>query len=77
MAKPSVPVSERALLARINRHLAPAAVLKKAKGARARAELGDFYLLDLRRNVPCRPRVKLEAYGRELGVLAPYERLCE
>src|SRR4029077_4905862 len=46
-----VPLSERALVQRINRKLATQdEVLKKTRGARAIQELGDYYILDLRAN---------------------------
>jgi hypothetical protein len=71
-----VPVTERALLVRVNRKLTKEGQerLKAAKG-KARETLGDYYLLDLRRNEVKAPHVQLEPYARELGVLEPYEAL--
>ncbi len=76
-AKVCVPVAEKALLMRINRKLAKEGRLqvKKLRGELARTELGDFYLLDLNRNAIKATHLDLEAYARELGVLAPYEAL--
>ena len=37
--------------------------------------LGDYYLIDTRRNWVSRTHVDLEKLGRELEVLQPWERL--
>jgi hypothetical protein len=75
-----VPVTMRALIARINRKLTGDDMqLKKTKGVRARIDLGDYYVLNTRYNAimyhykDCDP----EELGRELGVIKPYERLDE
>ena len=69
-------VSERALLARVNRSLADSyEMVKKARGAYARQQLGEFYLLDYNRNAIMRQDLDLEDYARELKVLQPYEKL--
>jgi len=70
----TVPVSLRALIARINRKLrADDQMLKATRGERARGDLGDFYLLDFNRNIIRDQRVDPEELGRELGVLKPWE----
>ncbi len=84
-AREPYPVSMRALTQRINRRLKRQdQVLKAARGARARVELGDYYIRDSR--VPyfevgdswfIRGHVDPEALGRELGVLQPYEALVD
>lgn len=70
-------VSRRALEARIRRAIRRGSEgkvdLKRTRGARARADLGEYYTLDVRRNVILSMRVDLERLGRDLGVLAPYE----
>jgi hypothetical protein len=69
-----VPVTVRALIARINRKLAPDLQLKIARG-RARVDVGDYYVVNTRINgvmqryKDCDP----EELGRELDVLKGYE----
>lgn len=73
-----VPVSERALVQRVNRKLAPEReVVKKARGQRMQMEAGTFYRIDLQRNFLVESDVDLEALGRDLGVLNPWESLEE
>jgi hypothetical protein len=77
-----VPVSERALIQRINRKFRsedgpPARELKKTKGARAKQELGYFYVLNTERNFIDEHHVDPEALGRELGVVSESEEWCE
>lgn len=76
-ARQAVPVSLRALVARINRKLAPDEMLKATRGERWRDELGDFYLVDLDANAVMAKHVDPESYGRKLGVLKAWERLQE
>jgi hypothetical protein len=67
-------ISLNALIARINRRLRPRnRLLRKSRGAQARAALGDYHLIDF--NVPVRPPVPvdIEALGRDLGVLTADE----
>ena len=71
-----VLVSRRALIQRLNRALAEAnLVLKKTKGSRMKKQLGDYYLIDLRRNALVDKDVNLETLGRKHAVLAAWERL--
>jgi hypothetical protein len=77
-----VPVTKRALIQRINRKLevtkgrdSIAARVKATRGGRAQTDLGDYYLLDAERGAVLDHHLDLEAYGRELGVLAAWERL--
>jgi hypothetical protein len=87
-ARQLVPVSERALVQRINRALAkehgkvgspPFArvQLKKTKGARALFDLGEYYEVDVSRNFIREHHVDIEAAGRELKCLEPWEKLVE
>jgi hypothetical protein len=76
----SVPVTMRALIARINRKLRPDDMtLKIARSRRARLDLGEFYVLNARLNAivyhykHCDP----EELGRELGVLKKWEKVHE
>lgn len=72
-----VLISERALIARINRKLRhdeeDHLVLKKTRGDRALLDLGYFYLLNWHGNYINAHHVNIEALGRELGVLAEWE----
>ena len=76
MTKPTkTPVSERALLLRINRRLKSdlEAVKKTRGGPRRFSDLGDYYWVDYRRNFMLNHHLDLEAVGREMGVLAEWE----
>ena len=69
-------VSERALMARVNRSLVDShEIVKKARGTYARQQLGEFYLLDFNRNAIMRQDLDLEDFAREIKVLLPYEKL--
>ena len=76
-SKTGVPVTARALIQRINRALADnGEILKAPRGAQALQELGDYYILDTKRNCVTRKDVDIEAVGRTLGVLKAYEALA-
>jgi hypothetical protein len=78
VAKQKVPVSERALIQRINRKLLDDdQVVKSARGSRAEQELGAFYVIDFRHNCIVKKDVALRALGRKLGALRSYEYLVE
>jgi hypothetical protein len=70
-----VPVTTRALTQRINRKLRDDdRMVKPSRGERARADLGDFYVLDFKKNAVLQKNIDLGALGRELGALQPFER---
>ena len=70
----STTVTTRALIARINRKLKPDfEVLRKARGASAEADVGEYFVVDLRFNAIVDKHVDPESYGRELGVLKDFE----
>ncbi len=77
--KQLVTVSERALLARVNRQL-----LKKSQqllrcppnNINAMRELGRFYIVNLHGSVECQHQ-DLEDIAKDLGVIKPYEKLAE
>lgn len=71
-----VPVSERALLARINRRLAAKgqAVKKCREQSRWHKDLGSHYLVDVRANLIAATDVDLGDTAKELGLLKPYEQ---
>jgi len=77
MAKTLAPVSERALIGRINRRLGRdyKKLFKSRPGSRLEANVGRFYVVDVWRNTVVDTHVDLESYGRELGVLAEWEQL--
>lgn len=70
-------VLRRALEARVSRVLAKQdRILRKCKPtAHAFHELGEYYLVDLNRNVIVQKHVDLEALARKLGALHAYEVL--
>lgn len=73
-----VPVTPRALAQRINRKLKEKDQgLKATRGDRWRHELGDYYIVDVSANAIVRKDVNLEKFGRQLGVLQPFEELKE
>ncbi len=70
------PVSLPALTARINRKLAKEGQqLKKTRGGRAMLDLGQYHIVDLNRNFIAHSHCDPETVGRELEVLAPWEKL--
>jgi hypothetical protein len=70
-------VSCRALIQRLNRVLTKdGLLLKKTKGTRAQKQLGDYFLIDVKRNFVAEMRVDLERLGRKRGVLAAWEKVC-
>ena len=74
--EPTIPVTERALIQRINRKLRKdAEIMKVARGARAESNLGRYYTIDLHRNYLLHDHLDLETVGRELGVLAEFEHM--
>ena len=70
-----VPVSERALTQRINRRLAEKeeTLRKCSEKSKWWNDLGDYYIVDLRTNGMIARHVDIEALGRDLGCLKPWE----
>jgi len=78
MAQSKIPVSTRALIARINRKLAADDMqLKVAKGERMRQAVGDYYVINTRINAVMHHYKNCDPadLARELGVLRGYERV--
>lgn len=77
MAKGKVVVSERALLARLNRKLAHEGLqIKKCRmNSRFYHDLGDYYIIDIRLNFIKSKDVDLKRLGKSENVLAGYEEL--
>ena len=73
-----IPVTERALIARINRKLQrEGEALKALRGGLARRDLGEFYVLGAEKNRIVKTHVSPETLGRELDALAPWEAVVE
>jgi hypothetical protein len=73
-----IPVSERALVARINRKLAQQGEkVCKSRTAWNYVSVGDYYVIDVNRNVTAGVAVDPESLAKELGVLKRYESLAE
>jgi hypothetical protein len=71
-----VPVTERALIQRVNRKLwHDDEMVKTSRGARAELDLGRHYIVNWRINGLTHRNIDLEDWGRELGVLRDYEEL--
>lgn len=70
-------VSERAVIQRINRKLRPdLQMLRKARGVRAVYDVGQFCVVDLRRNLVLHTHVDVEDLAHELEVLKPWEEVA-
>jgi hypothetical protein len=71
-----VPVSERAVIARINRALARQDMkLKTARSQRMQIDVGDWYVINTRLNGVVQPykHMPLEDIARDVGVLKDWE----
>jgi hypothetical protein len=77
MAKSTkAPVTERAIIQRINRALAPRdMVLKTARSTRMRLDVGYWYVVNTRINGIVQPykHMHLEDIARDVGVLKDWE----
>jgi hypothetical protein len=72
------PITARALIQRINRKLAAKGEkLMATRGARAKSDLGDFFILDTSLNLISEKEVSLPQLAEELNVIKPYEILAE
>jgi hypothetical protein len=71
-------VTVRSVIQRINRRLKPdLEMLKITRGWRLRQEVGDYYVIDFRRNWITHKHVDPEQMGRDLGVLHAWEQVVE
>jgi hypothetical protein len=72
-----VKLNERALVARINRKLfGDDQVLKKLRpNSRWLNDLGEFYLLDTRKNGIIGKHIDLVTLAKKIGVMTDYEEL--
>ena len=74
-----VPVSERALVARVNRKLAAEdkALKRCRQDSHSYYQLGDYYMVGYYNNAIYRMQCNLEQEARDLGVLKKWEMLAE
>jgi hypothetical protein len=71
-----VPVSERALIQRLNRKIHDEErMIRTTRGGRAESDLGRHYCLNWRGNWIVAKNIDLEDWGREHGVLKDWEEL--
>jgi hypothetical protein len=76
MTRAKVPVSTRAVIARINRKRKPDdEMVKVTRGDRWRHELGAYYVVNFARNWIVNKDIDPETYARELGVLDDFEEM--
>ncbi len=77
--KGKVPVSERALFARINRVLAKEekSLRRCREDSSSYRDCGRYYIIDIRRNYVMNTDVDLAAFAKELGLLRPFEELSD
>jgi len=71
-----VPVTERALVQRINRKLKQD-WKRLCTGRNESSYLGRYYVVDTHRNTVLNFRIELETYARDLGVLQGWEALSQ
>ena len=73
----AVAVPEHVLVKRINRRLAPNGEKMKVARTRYRSTVGGkYYIFAIDGNFVVRDHINLETIARELGALAPGERLA-
>ncbi len=76
MKNSKVKISDRALLARINRLLIKQnQKLIKCRSESCRQDFGDYYVIDVSLNAIIEKDIELEEIGCRLEVLKPYEEL--
>lgn len=77
MDRTKVSVSERAIVARINRKLAKEmqSLRRCREDSRGFNDLGSFYILDLHRNSVEAMHVDVKKLARELDVIADFETI--
>lgn len=70
-------VTERALYQRINRKLKhEGEQLRTTRSSRTELELGRYYCVNVNHNYIAAHHVELEEWGREIGVLHPWEEVA-
>jgi len=80
MKTKKVPVTERALFARVDRTLRKRGeMLRRSRvgSTRALLDVGRYYVLDVDRGAVVGHNINLEKYARELGVMQDFESLVD
>jgi hypothetical protein len=79
MAKQSkTPVSRRALIQRLQRKLRhEGEMLVATRSGRWRNELGDYHVVNVRRNAVVAQHVDPEALARKIGALKEWEKMTD
>jgi hypothetical protein len=73
-----IPVSQAALLRRINRRLVVnGEKLRRTRGKKAVAQMGSWHVLDIRARRVVDGHVDIEELAREIGVLREWEFLAK
>lgn len=77
MEHKKVPVSRRAVLARVNRILAKEdQAFRISRSHGEKSNLGEAYILDTRRNVVVAHQMSLEELASELGAIKSFEEMA-
>jgi hypothetical protein len=78
MEQKKIPVSRRALLARVNRILAKKdQALRISRSHGERSNLGEAYILDTHKNSPVFMNVNLKDLAEELGAIKAFEEMAD
>lgn len=80
MKKPAlvkVPVTEHALLQRLNRHLVQLGQQIRKSRRPVDSNTGAYYCIDIRHNLVQAAHVDLERWAREIGVLRQWEVVAD
>ena len=76
-APKKVPVSERALLQRLNRSLAEQGQMIRKAHRPDDSDTGAFYCVDIHRNSLEASHIDLEEWARKAGVLRAWEEVAD
>ena len=78
MEQKKVPVSHRAVLARVNRILAKEEkTFRVSRSQGERSNLGDAYILDTSKNEVVDSRVSLKDLAAKLGAIKAFEEMAD
>jgi hypothetical protein len=68
-------ITRQAAIQRINRHLKKEDRVLRKNRRESDSTLGEYFIVDLRRNVIWDKDADVEEVGREIGALKPYEKI--
>ena len=75
--RPKMPVTMRALTQRVNRKLKPdLEMLRVTRGAQMQQDVGDYHVIDFRKNWITHKHVDPEQMARDMGVLHEWEEVA-